>query len=245
VKAYGFLVLSLSLLGACADSVAPTNNNSSGGKTTRSTTVSTTTNRLCMDMVISNSGSTLASRLEDLFVKGDVSNIEDNVGYCLEIEGTGDTAYGWLRIEYEDDYGISSLDTDRDGFSIVVGEFKKTSSSDERKLVNFIFSDNYGMVQVKATESAAGSKQYTGSIRFYNFPSYEEAMQDAIDEAVQKCRSGEWTVAKCLGYAPPTYWWNETSSSTSLKDEANSLLSGSSSKTLGNISFTAGEVVIQ
>jgi|GEM_PF-1633504 len=245
VSYLSLLAMGFSLLGACAQNAESPASIATAPVTVRSTTTTGTTNtRLCLDLGITDSGS-LGSRLEDLFVKADVSNIEGDVTYCLEISGSGDTADGYLRIEYEDDYGISSLDTDRDGFEIVVGEFKKVSTSDDRKTANFIFADQFGMVQVIANESAAGSKQFNGSIRFYNFPSYDEALKDSLDETLQKCRSGEWTVAKCLGYSAPTYWWNQSTYTTSLTDQAKTLLSGSSSKKLGDISFQSGDVVVQ
>lgn len=241
VNYIAFLALSLGLLGACAQDAA-----SGGAKTAavtvrNTTTTSTAASRVCLDLAVGKT-STLSSRLEDLFQKTDVSNIEGDVTYCLEVSGTGTTADGWLRVEYEDDYGVSSLDTDRDGFQIIVGEYLKSS---DKKSLNFIFGDNFGMVQVIATETAVDSKKFVGSIRFYNYPSYNDALNSQMNETIAKCQSGEWTVAKCLGYSPPSYWWNQANTTTTLADQAKTLLAGSSAKKLGDVTFTTSDIVKQ
>ena len=165
-----------------------------------------------------------------------VSNPEGAVTYCLSVAGNGTNLTGsTLRIEYEDDSGVRSYNTDA---SNVFGGKINIDTSGNTSL-EIIFVDDAGFVQVKG--SAPDNGTFTGTVKFYNFPSYEDALNQQITDAQTKCKDGTYTVAQCLGYNfPVTYWWNETyytSQSQQMMTQADSIFNDATKATqLGTIS---------
>ena len=193
--------------GAPAPTPSPTN-----------TPTNVTTNnkdRLCLDNKLTVASNNALSRFFDNRV---IRNIEGDVTYCLDIYGSGSNLSSAFRIEYEDDFGITSFD----GAESI---FYRGSLTQNGTKLNMIFMDSVGLIRIAGTGPANGNINAT--ISFYNFPSYNEAINSQLAEMKLKCKSGEWTVAKCLGYGPPTMWWDNDYPAT-LDDQINAILKDAS-----------------
>jgi hypothetical protein len=74
-------------------------------------------------------------------------------------------------------------------------------------------------------------------------------VQSQINAIKQKCKSGEWTVAKCLGYnMPSTFWWEEQDEqpTTNTLEIAREMLNGgggAEAGTIGTIKFRLADVL--
>ena len=83
-------------------------------------------------------------------------NLQGNVSYCLTPSGVGASRAFALRIEYEDAFGLSSID-------IPAGNTYSVDESNPAS-INIIWMDRAGFVQLKGLKSGA-------TIRFANMPS--------------------------------------------------------------------------
>ncbi len=251
---FRLMILGLSVLGACADKVDstptpdPTVTPSDRGN---DDTPSTTNNRLCLGTeskvtLNGSSASAMKSALSGYFAGRVVSNVEGDVTYCLDVYGTGENVTADLRVEYEDDYGITSFDA-KESMNQYGWSSLKLDDDTGKWDLNVVWMDGYGLVQLKASSiSSADEQQMSGTIRYYTFPSFQTQLNNAVADLKAKCKSGEYTVARCLGYASPypsIKWWEQPDASTP-KTEALNLLSNSG-RNLGTIRFTLGNVVSQ
>jgi hypothetical protein len=172
--------------------------------------------------------------LLESFFQHSVRNLEGPVTYCLDLSGAGASASGTIRIEYEDDFGIRAFQTQSD--NVFNADIKYTGTT---KSVNVIWMDDFGFTQVIG--SGVSGSSFNAKVRFYNFPSYEEALNQSIVDAQNKCKNGTYTVAQCLGYNfPSTFWWNmpvaPVSERQRMIDQANAILNDSSkTSTLGTV----------
>jgi hypothetical protein len=126
---------------------------------------------------------------------------------------------------------------------------QKEENGQEVVRLEQIFIDDYGLIEIRG-EAIGTNALMTASIRFHNFPTYEEALQQAVEEARSKCRDGTWTVAQCLGYNwPSQFWWNQPAPQTptqqmlSLAREI--LADNNKSRSLGSIQFDLSDVLDQ
>jgi hypothetical protein len=241
-KTFGLYLLlaSVMTLGACAQqaSSARNNNNVSDGRGTTTNPGSTTTEavRYCTKELLTSTSST---KLSDFF-SVIVSQLEGDPSFCQEISGVGTSGVDvyWM-VEYEDRYGIRSVDFGPE--HIVTSKLVSSGST-----YNFdvIFKDAYGLMRVIAS-GPTSTGILTGSVYYYNFPSYEEALGAAIRQLQLECQNGTKTVYQCLGYTYPTNWWNQplaTSAGQQVKDMAKAIMSDSTKrKFLGNVQFDVGD----
>lgn len=188
----------VTLLGACAGQQGVT-----GGDTTQTgsggQSGSTTSVRHCTDIVIQDSS---AGLLSDFFTVV-VSDLEGAPTICYEFNGTGDNIDANIMFEYEDRFGIRSLTLD-DSFEVA----SHLSVNDDGSHVEVIWRDEYGLVKLFGrNEDSSGIVD--AEIRFYQFPSYEEALNRAVEDVREECQNGTRTVYECLGYTYPTFWWNQ------------------------------------
>lgn len=223
-------------MAACGDSVQTTTPKSTGTRADAGTTTSTGGSRLCTDELTIPTPARLAS-----FFQTAVRNLEGPVTFCLKASGSNSSISGSLRIEYEDDFGIRSFDMSQS--NVFGGEVTNTDTSTH---VDIVFMDGYGFVQ--AIGDAPSSGNFSGVIKYYNFPTYEEALNEQIQAAQDKCRNGVWTVAQCEGYNfPTTYWWNApvyTSERQRMIDQAKAILNNPNKTTqLGTISVDVTQII--
>jgi len=233
------MLVSLMTLGACAQQ-----NSSAGrdnvGDSPRGTATDpgTTTNesvRYC-DNVLTNSNS---SRLANFF-SVIVSGLEGDPTFCHEIDGIGSSGVdAYFMVEYEDNKGIRSVDFGPD--EIVTSKLVQSGST---YTFDVIFKDAFGLVRVVAS-GPTSTGILNGHVYYYNFPSYEEALDAAIRQLQLECQNGTKTVYECLGYTYPTHWWNQpiqTSQAQQVKDMAKAIMNDSTKrKLLGNVSLDIGE----
>lgn len=257
--ARGLIATSLALASACSQTIDPTSKAPTA--TTSGDRDQAVAARICTDEV---NGATRAS-VSGFFDK-QVRNIEGPVTYCLYLDDTSDNLSAKLRIEYEDDFGIRFYETLDDGVFYAKMQYVAASASTSgtaggllveggpigETRLEVIFIDDYGMIQLKgkALEFENHQEDFEATIKYYNFPSYEEALTAAVAEQQRKCREGELTVAQCLGYNfPMTYWWNQplpVSPGQRLLQEAQAIFADSTkSKVLGGIVFNITNVLEQ
>ncbi len=172
-----------------------------------------------------------------------VKNLEGPATYCLSLAQSGTVIDASFRMEYEDDFGVRSYDTERDNVEIFYSDVSLSGNNTD---IEIIFIDDYGFVQVIGTSTDGES--VIGSVRFYNFPSYEDALNQQVLDAQEDCKDGTMTVAQCLGYNfPPTFWWNlpaPTSPAQQMIEFAQAILNDSDkSTTMGTIAFDLADVV--
>jgi hypothetical protein len=226
----------MTLLGACAQQSSNsgnvttsrgTSNNNNGNSVTPTESV-----RYC-DTVITGATS---SRLSDFFSVV-VSQLEGDPTFCHDITGYGSSGVKMnLMIEYEDRYGIRSVEFTSD--QVLSGRLIESNSTTTS--LEVIFKDAYGLVKVVAS-GPTSTGILSGSIYYYNFPTYEEALNQAITELQTQCRNGTKTVYECMGYTYPTAWWNQTLS-TSQVDMAKNIMNDSTKrKQLGTVKIDIGE----
>lgn len=199
--------------------------------------------RLCTDKITN----TTALSISQFFVTV-VRNVEGPATFCLTLQtaasGSGASASnvtGTLRVEFEDDFGIKAYETSAP--NVFYGYLTQNSSGYKLEL---ILADDYGLVFVDAT--ASGSAPMTGTIKSWDFPSYEDQLAQQVADMKAKCQSGQLTVAQCLGYNyPPTQWWNQPPQTSTydkmLADARTAKADATKTHTLGNISFDLGTVL--
>lgn len=244
--------LSLSVvLAACGDSTPVANTDNTGREEAGSILTETSAIRQC-GTLFSPTGTTdtqKAGALTAFFMGGNnssnskvkpVNGREGPATICFKAYGSGNYATGFIRVEYEDTYGVTSFQMDQD--KTFWG--KVEGADDGSTKVQMIFKDSVGFVEIKGSAPASG--QFTGTFRYYFFPSYESALSAQIQEAQQKCKTGVYTVAQCLGYNfPSTFWWNTpyVSEKQRLLDQALAILNDTSkTKTMGTFSADVTEV---
>ncbi len=246
---YSNMVLgTLVLLGACAKQAelapAAASVNANNAATIPSTDTDPT--RLCPDDQRITGLSVPA--LEDFFGGTVVRNLEGHVTFCIQFATlTSNKIAPDFRVEYEDDRGISAVEFNRDDH-ILFAEMKRVSTTDDRRTIEIIFVDDYGMVSVKGQQAVLNGPMIT-TLKFHNFPSYEEAILEASEEEAEKCRSGEYTIAQCLGVAPMPYtqWWNQPlpqSQTEQVLTKAREILANTTkTRTVGSMSFDLADVM--
>jgi len=158
----------------------------------------------------------------------EIGDVEPPVTNCLTYAGSSST----MRFEFEADGGIFSLK-----FTKTLYASKATANG--VTTLDIIFEDGYGLVQVLGTKSSSSTAKINAQVKFYNFPSEEEAYNQALDELRQKCLNGTYTPAYCMGQGPTLPWWKDpnygTGSSKRLT-KARELLS-SQGRVLGNLKY--------
>lgn len=238
MKHLAYILAGLSVLSACGGGDSSTPTPTPTAPRTAETAGTAGATRLCTAEL----GAVTTGRLVNFFGISSVKNIEGAPTFCLTVSGGGSNLTGsTLRIEYEDDYGIRAYNADGDNYFM-----GSVVSTDTTTTLEVVFIDDYGLVQVKGT-MPVNSGNFVGSINYYNFPSYEEALNAQVQEAQDKCKTGAYTVAQCMGYNfPSTYWWNQTlytSESQRLRDQAKALLANTSkTKQLGTINVDSSAI---
>lgn len=231
-KSYISAFLGLSMLAACGSSSDP----KSRGEVEAGGTVAT---RTCFEELTESNKNSLAT-----FFSVIVKNLEGPPTACIELSGSGTAVTGTLRVEYEDDYGIRYIQ-----FNESDKYYGKLEQVDDVVSLELIFIDNAGFTQVKGSSHV--DDQFTSAeVRYYLFPSQEEAIDQAAEEAAEKCRDGTYTVAQCMGYGPPpAQWWNQPfypSYATYLVSLAQGVLADTTkSKKLGTMRFDLSRVLTQ
>lgn len=235
-KAYHYILsASLLLLGACGEQLssgAGPDNNPSELPAPIGTITSV---RQCTDNEIDDSTTNLLAGFFTAFVSG----LEGAPTFCHNFAGTGEGADASLMVEYEDRYGIRSVTFDNSDviFSRIIPDGSNT-------LAEAIFRDGYGLVKIHGY-GPTSTGILSGQIRYYNFPSFEEALNAEIERLQQECQDGTKTVYECLGYTYPTHWWNQpihTSEGQQMIEMAREYMVTNSGhyRVLGDIEFDIG-----
>jgi len=194
-----FPAIMLLALAACG---AQIEEDGTGGNSNSSTGVpvgSLSSVRYCTDNEITASSQ---SKLSGFF-STIVSGLEGAPTFCHEFNGVGNNVDANLMIEYEDRYGIRSVKFTSE--SVIASQVNTVNNE---IIAEAIFRDGYGLVKIIA-RGPESTGVLSGQIRYYNFPSFEEALNDAIEAIREECQSGEKSVFECLGYTYPTHWWNQ------------------------------------
>ncbi|MEO5667879.1 MAG: hypothetical protein ABIR96_07470 [Bdellovibrionota bacterium] len=226
------LLASIMTLGACAQQrSASAKNDVSRGTTTNGGTTVNTSVRYCTKAITGSS----SGKLSDFFSVV-VSGLEGNPTFCHEISGVGTSGVDvYFMLEYEDNAGIRSVDFGPD--NIVSSKLVQSGSNYSFEV---IFKDAYGLVKVVAS-GPQSTGILNGSVYYYNFPTYEEALNAAIAQLQLECKNGTKTVYECLGYVYPTAWWNQALTPTQA-DMAKTIMSDSTKrKLLGNVQIDVGQ----
>jgi len=229
------------LLGACAQQSSKGVGNTPTTRGTDSGSVSTSSVRYC-DPAISPINNSSTSKLSSFF-SVIVSELEGAPSFCHEIQGVGTDVDMYLMVEYEDRFGIRAVSFRPD--NIVSRRLNDSTSNSNDYVLDIIYKDAYGLVRI----NAGGPKStgiLTGNIYYYNFPSYEEALNAEIERIRQACQDGTKTVYECMGYTYPTHWWNQpahTSEGQRVKEMAKAIMNDSSKrKHLGAITIDIAEI---
>jgi len=230
------LALGLAMLSACAQTTPKQTERQLPAGEVRNEVAE---KRICTEEMTGVTNASLAG-----FFGKVVRNVEGPVTFCLELDATAgeDRVVGTLRVEYEDDFGIrfyQALEA-----HTFYGYLKENGTQ-----LEMIFADNAGFIQIKGT--ATGEAPMVATIRYYNFPSFEQALDAAIQEAQTKCRSGAYTVTQCMGYSyqfPMSYWCSTPfpiNPYTQILEQARALLASDKAKTFGQITFDLANVLVQ
>ncbi|MBS1985505.1 MAG: hypothetical protein JST16_15170 [Bdellovibrionales bacterium] len=236
MKKLGLALITAAFLGACggSDDAASTTTTTTTTTDTR-TAASTASHRQCT-VPVTTSTSALGS-----FFNHVVQNIEGAVTVCFTASGNSSSIDGSLRIEYEDDFGIRIYSTPAN--TVYAGSQKIQSASTD---IDIVFNDGYGFIRVKGSAPTA-TGIFAGTISYYNFPSQQDAITQAAQEAANKCKNGVYTAAQCMGYNfPTTYWYNQSyvSPTQTLVDQAMAILNNTSKTTqLGTFSTELSGIV--
>jgi hypothetical protein len=251
----------ITLLSACAQQI-PNNLND---LTSRISATETIYEKVCptSQKLLNTSGAKLSEFFGTII---NVDYLEGPVTFCLFVDklssSIGTNVESGFAIELEQGSPtVTSNDRD-DG--ILFMEFGQTAQRRIKSVVflnsttnivtiDLIYRDNYGLVQVK------GSGNYNTAIRadvkFYNFPTYEEAVSDAAARRKAAClaaiEAGDGTAAeKCWGLQPAldkAWWLTNTTQPTQqdlLRQAAEEVLNDATrSKKLGEIDIKLDEVL--
>lgn len=234
-KHFTLAMMSLSLVAACGNELQYDTDNADSSAGTGQTAAY----RICEDKV----NNATATSLGHFFAGRIVRNMEGPATWCLEISrGIGNSAKGKLRVEYEDDFGITYVDLD----DVYFGELKANSATSLYSL-DMIFITEANLVRIKGTENA--SNIIEAEIKSFTFLSFEDELTAQLQAEAEKCKTGQLTVAQCLGYNfPPVMWWNQPlplSPQDEMVKAAKDKLDSSAAKTLGTIKFDIADVIKQ
>lgn len=271
VWAIAAILAVLGMLGACSATTPQTStNNVPAPINTNTPAVSNvrlcpTANQPIGDHILNFPGATTTGQIEgklSAFFSGTiVTGLVGQPTYCLEVDSSPSSVNGTsqhlatFRVEYEDNLGVRSFtigsiplsgmdDSLRNGTTLY-GSY--TVSSNGTPSLEIVFTDNVGFIGIKST-SGNTSGQVNATIRYYNFPSWDQMLQNQIATA-QNCLDGVWTVAQCLGYGPNAFdwymggtWYNQIPyyQQADVISSARSL--ANSGTQLGSISFFISEV---
>jgi hypothetical protein len=223
------------LLGACAKQKP-----NSSGNTTHPRTAASTSVRYC-DPAVSPITNSNTSKLSDFF-SVIVSELEGAPSFCHKVVGMGSTVDLYFMVEYEDRYGIRSVEFSPE--NIVSRRLSEDTNDTSKYVLDIIFKDDFGLVRVNAI-GPKNTGVLSGHIYYYNFPPYEEALNAEIQNLKQLCQNGSKTVYECMGYTYPTHWWNQPIQSTGgqlVKEMATAIMNDvNKRKTLGAITLDIGE----
>lgn len=211
--------------------------------------------RLCSMPVSFTSKSAITAGIQNYFFSskngtpsypGEVRDLELPVNVCLKLSSTRAA----FRLEYEDHYGGSyyemaankSSSTSTASGPVLFYSSINTSANE----IDFIFLDSQGFTQIVGPKVG---DYYQAKIRYANLPSRTDYIDQQIQSIVNKCKSGEWTVAKCLGYSMPSgFWWEQQqyNPSTNTLSMAREMLEGgggAEAGTIGTVKFKLSEVL--
>jgi hypothetical protein len=235
-------IISLSLvmlLGACAKQ-KPKSSGDTKSRDTRSQTAASTSVRYC-DPAVSPITNSNTSKLSDFF-SVIVSELEGAPSFCHKVVRMGSTVDLYFMVEYEDRYGIRSVEFSPE--NIVSRRLSEDTNDTSKYVLDIIFKDDFGLVRVNAI-GPKNTGVLSGHIFYYNFPSYEEALDAEIQLLREACQNGSKTVYECMGYTYPTHWWNQPIQSTGgqrVKEMALAIMNNANKrKTLGAITLDIGE----
>jgi len=214
--------------------------------------------RLCSKPVLFSSVGALESGLEKYFFTtkygapvypGEVRDLELPVNWCFKIASGGSRAA--FRIEYEDHFGggwyeMSASKSSNPSSASKAPILFHSEINTSTNVLDVIFLDSQGFTQI--TGPKVGD-YYEATIRFANLPTEADYTNAQIASIKQKCQSGEWTVAKCLGYnMPSTFWWedqNQNPSNNTLEMAREMLDGGGGAEagTIGTMKFRLSDVL--
>lgn len=255
MRNFGGLVLAFTLLlfsSACSESSESSGSGSPAAPTTPTFEptggeggTGSTSIRLCLDqdqiLHMSGTSAERERKLERFFGYSNFSiqNLEGPVTLCVAATASSahnDQIAGAFRVEFEDQFGTAALPFN-------YAEMNQTfyggiqQDADGTIAINLIMFDDYGLVQIVAETQG---NDLVGSVNFYNFPSYQEALELAIEDYQQNL-----TVAQLLGYNFPASYWQ---TATSINDQQAhldivlGLLSSSRAENLGSFRTIASKV---
>ncbi len=192
--------------------------------------------RYCTENEITDSSQNLLSGFFSTVVGG----LEGAPTFCHEFNGVGSNVDASLMIEYEDRYGIRSIKFTEE--HVIASQVVTNNGTTQAEA---IFRDGYGLVKIIAS-GPDSTGILSGEIRYYNFPSFEEALNAEIERLQKECQDGTKTVYECLGYTYPTHWWNQplyTSQGQQMLEMAKEMMRTGSGKykVLGKIEFDIGQ----
>jgi len=240
----------LGLLSACAQQIdkAP---NATAEQPANVETTGTSNIRLCGATVELIDESAL-----EVFYDKIVKNIEGKPTACLNVNNNKSTPEAKFRLEYEDDFGIRYYNTR-------TTDLIHLDINLQARTIDIIFFDTVGFVQIKGSYDKATSI-FTGEIKFYNLPSQEEALKNAIAERVADCKlaaerakaklsplQGKPTVAQCMGYNDyPVFWWDAPQYTVGLTpdhalEQALEVLDSEDAIVIGTVKFDLADVIQQ
>jgi len=211
-KNYIFIILSALFFVHCAPQTASTLVNENDVQTASSDyndqRIVETLNkakRLCVgiDQILKLNGNNDEALLGKFMANTPVRKLETPPSYCFEMKKRyANQVSSYLRVEYEDHYGTKSI-----GFSEMKHTFYGATNLDDNGTFHFhvILFDDYGMIQIKG--QAKLHEKAKATIKFYNFPSFDIALERAVEQ-YQKGKN----VAELLGYRfTKDYWETEAS----------------------------------
>lgn len=256
----GFSALALvSLVSACGIKQLEDNTNSvssSGGDRNNTVYIPGTDrasdwDRSCTKPILSTNITSLENALEKYFFSslntvpafpGEVKDIEPPANWCLRIWSGGQRAS--FRIEYEDHYGGDWYEMDAYRSSNLYSASSAPilfhlSLADDK--IDVIFLDSQGFTQIVGSKAQDGL--YTATLKFANLPSQANYVASYVQSQIDKCKSGEWTVAMCWGYNfPPTYQDDPQDPLTIARGMLNGG-SGAETGTIGTMRFRLSDIL--
>jgi hypothetical protein len=205
--------------------------------------------------ICENELSTTSSKISEFFDVLVSGSFQGAPTYCFGADGFGSSGGdAALRVEYEDNKGIRYVTFKPD--QIVSYKFSTEQAVDTdgdgdgdgyvNYFIRVIFRDDYGLVRFSAStttrssiDDASGDTLLSGKIRYYNLPSYEEALAAAVADRRAKCESGEWSAAKCYGFSSTKPWWEEDEELTEAQyaEKIFTENGGANTKILSNVSI--------
>jgi hypothetical protein len=214
--------------------------------------------RLCSNVVNFTSPGAIKNGLEKYFFStkngfpafpGEVRDLELPVNWCFKIASGGNRAA--FRIEYEDHYGggwyeLSGAKNSNPYSASNAPVLFHSEINTSTNQIEVIFLDAQGFTQIIGPKVG---DYYEAKIKFANLPSQTDYIDSYVQSIINKCKSGEWNVAQCLGYNfPSTFWWeqqnsNPTSSTLQMAREMLDGGGGAEAGTIGTMRFRLADVL--